>query len=177
MIQFLNIAGLGPIFGAIMGAKFGVSSYLWIVFGSIFAGAVHDYLAGMLSLRNGGESLPEIIGRYLGRTTKQVMRGFTVLLMILVGAVFVAGPAGLLAKLTPEQREIIFRRCSRKIRSWEKMKHLHAFFGVGGFHRFYIKDYVGGAAMLLTGGGLLIWWIIDRFKMKKKLQKRCIKKL
>ena len=66
MIQFLNIAGLGPIFGAIMGAKFGTSSYLWIVLGSIFAGAVHDYFAGMLSLRNGGESLPEIIGRYLG---------------------------------------------------------------------------------------------------------------
>ena len=108
MIQFLNIAGLGPIFGAIMGAKFGVSSYLWIVFGSIFAGAVHDYLAGMLSLRNGGESLPEIIGRYLGTTTKQVMRGFTVLLMILVGAVFVAGPAGLLAKLTPESLDVTF---------------------------------------------------------------------
>lgn len=68
MIQFLNIAGLGPIFGAIMGAKFGSSSYLWIVLGSIFAGAVHDYFAGMLSLRNGGESLPEIIGRYLGVT-------------------------------------------------------------------------------------------------------------
>lgn len=83
MIQFLNIAGLGPIFGAIMGAKFGSSSYLWIVLGSIFAGAVHDYFAGMLSLRNGGESLPEIIGRYLGLTTKQVMRGFTVILMIL----------------------------------------------------------------------------------------------
>lgn len=71
MIQFLNIAGLGPIFGAIMGAKFGSSSYLWIVLGSIFAGAVHDYFAGMLSLRHGGESLPEIIGRYLGLTTKQ----------------------------------------------------------------------------------------------------------
>ena len=98
MIQFLNIAGLGPIFGAIMGAKFGSSSYLWIVLGSIFAGAVHDYFAGMLSLRHGGESLPEIIGRYLGLTTKQIMRGFTVLLMILVGSVFVAGPAGLLAK-------------------------------------------------------------------------------
>ena len=65
MIQFLNIAGLGPIFGAIMGAKFGSSSYLWIVLGSIFAGAVHDYFAGMLSLRHEGESLPEIIGRYL----------------------------------------------------------------------------------------------------------------
>ncbi len=86
MIQFLNIAGLGPIFGAIMGAKFGSASYLWIVFGSIFAGAVHDYFAGMLSLRNGGESLPEIIGRYLGVTTKQVMRGFTVVLMISGGS-------------------------------------------------------------------------------------------
>lgn len=108
MIQFLNIAGLGPIFGAIMGAKFGTASYLWIVFGSIFAGAVHDYFAGMLSLRHGGESLPEIIGRYLGLTTKQVMRGFTVILMILVGAVFVAGPAGLLAKLTPEHLDTSF---------------------------------------------------------------------
>ena len=108
MIQFLNIAGLGPIFGAIMGAKFGTSSYLWIVFGSIFAGAVHDYFAGMLSLRNGGESLPEIVGRYLGLTTKQVMRGFTVILMILVGSVFVAGPAGLLAKLTPESLDTTF---------------------------------------------------------------------
>lgn len=108
MIQFLNIAGLGPIFGAIMGAKFGSASYLWIVFGSIFAGAVHDYFAGMLSLRNGGESLPEIIGRYQGVTTKQVTRGFTVVLMILVGAVFVAGPAGLLASLTPEALDTVF---------------------------------------------------------------------
>ena len=108
MIQFLNIAGLCPIFGAIIGAKFGSYSYLWIVLGSIFAGAVHDYFAGMLSLRNGGESLPEIIGRYLGLTTKQVMRGFTVILMILVGSVFVAGPAGLLAKLTPESLDATF---------------------------------------------------------------------
>lgn len=108
MIQFLNIAGLGPIFGAIMGAKFGTASYLWIVLGSIFAGAVHDYLSGMLSLRHGGESLPEIIGRYLGVTTKQIMRVFTVLLMVLVGAVFVAGPAGLLAKLTPETLDTSF---------------------------------------------------------------------
>ncbi len=106
MIQFLNIAGLGPIFGAIMGAKFGTASYLWIVLGSIFAGAVHDYLAGMLSLRNKGESLPEIIGRYLGFTTKQIMRVFTILLMVLVGAVFVAGPAGLLANMTPSHMDI-----------------------------------------------------------------------
>ena len=102
MIQFLNIAGLGPIFGAIMGAKFGTASFLWIVIGSIFIGAVHDYIAGMISLRHNGASLPEIIGYYLGGTVKQVMRGVTVVLMVLVGAVFVAGPAGLLAKLTPE---------------------------------------------------------------------------
>ena len=108
MIQFLNIAGLGPIFGAIMGAKFGTASYLWIVLGTIFAGAVHDYLSGMLSIRHDGESLPEIIGRYLGLPTKQLMRGFTVVLMILVGAVFVAGPAGLLAKLTPEYMDVTF---------------------------------------------------------------------
>ena len=99
MIQFLNIAGLGPIFGAIMGAKFGTASYLWIVLGSIFAGAVHDFLSGMISLRNDGESLPETIGRFLGSRFKQFMRIFSVLLMVLVGAVFVAGPAGLLAKL------------------------------------------------------------------------------
>ena len=108
MIQFLNIAGLGPIFGAIMGAKFGTASYLWIVLGSIFAGAVHDYLSGMLSLRHDGESLPELIGRYLGTTTKQVMRAFSVILMVLVGAVFVAGPAELLASLTPEVLDTTF---------------------------------------------------------------------
>lgn len=108
MIQFLNIAGVGPIFGAIMGAMFGTASYLWIVFGSIFAGAVHDYFSGMLSLRNNGESLPELIGRYLGITTKQVMRVFTVVLMMLVGAVFVASPAGLLAKLTPDYLDMTF---------------------------------------------------------------------
>ena len=99
---------VGTYLRCIMGAKFGTASYLWIVLGSIFAGAVHDYLAGMLSLRHDGESLPEIIGRYLGLTTKQVMRGFTVILMILVGAVFVAGPAGLLAKLTPDSLDTTF---------------------------------------------------------------------
>ena len=85
MIQFLNIAGLGPIFGAIMGAQFGTASYLWIVLGTIFAGAVHDFFSGALSIRHGGESLPELIGRYLGMTTKKVMTIFTMILMILVG--------------------------------------------------------------------------------------------
>ena len=100
LIQFLNIAGVGPIFGAIMGAKFGSASFLWIVFGSIFAGAVHDYISGMISLRQDGASLPEIHGKYLGNGMKQVMRGFMVILMILVGAVFVSAPADLLANLT-----------------------------------------------------------------------------
>lgn len=108
MIQFLNIAGLGPIFGAIMGAQFGTASYLWIVFGTIFAGAVHDFLSGTLSLRNRGESLPEIIGRYLGIRTKKVACVFTVLLMILVGAVFVSGPAELLAGMTPASLNVYF---------------------------------------------------------------------
>jgi carbon starvation protein CstA len=96
MIQFLNIAGTGPIFGAIMGAKFGPSAYLWIVFGCIFAGATHDYLSGMLSLRHDGEGLPELIGRYLGKATRNVVLVFTVLLLVLVGAVFVYSPATIL---------------------------------------------------------------------------------
>ena len=108
MIQFLNIAGLGPIFGAIIGAKFGTASYLWIVLGSIFAGAMHDYVSGMLSLRHGGETLPELIGRYLGENAKLIMRIFTVLIMVLVGAVFVAGPAGILANMTPDFFNINF---------------------------------------------------------------------
>ncbi|MDO4736662.1 MAG: carbon starvation CstA family protein, partial [Bacteroidia bacterium] len=101
MIQFLNIAGLGPIFGAIMGAQFGTASYLWIVFGTIFAGAMHDFFSGALSIRNGGESLPEMIGRYLGPYTKVLLCLFITVLMVLVGAVFVSGPAELIAGMTP----------------------------------------------------------------------------
>ncbi|MBO7590183.1 MAG: carbon starvation protein A [Prevotella sp.] len=96
MIQFLNIAGTGPIFGAIMGAKFGPAAYLWIVFGCIFAGAVHDYLSGMLSMRHGGASLPELVGAYLGKASKAIMLVFTVLLLIMVGTVFVYSPAEIL---------------------------------------------------------------------------------
>jgi len=108
MIQFLNIAGLGPIFGAIMGAKFGMSSYLWIVFGTVFAGAVHDYLSGMISLRDGGISLPMIIGKYLGTKVEKVMTVFTMLLMLLVGAVFISQPADLLEKLTSDIFNVYF---------------------------------------------------------------------
>ena len=96
MIQFLNIAGTGPIFGAIMGAKFGPAAYLWIVFGCIFAGAVHDYLSGMLSVRHGGANLPELIGTYLGKTTRTVMLIFSIFLLMMVGAVFVFSPAKIL---------------------------------------------------------------------------------
>ena len=103
MIQFLNIAGTGPIFGAIMGAKFGPVAYLWIVFGCIFAGATHDYLSGMLSMRHGGANLPEIIGRYLGNVTKQVMLVFSVFLLMMVGTVFVFSPAKILGGMWEPQ--------------------------------------------------------------------------
>lgn len=100
LVQFLNIAGTGPIFGAIMGILFGPAAYLWIVFGCIFAGAVHDYLCGMISIRKGGLSLPEIIGDELGDGMRQLMRVFSLVLLVLVGTVFVTTPAGLLANLT-----------------------------------------------------------------------------
>lgn len=99
LIQLLNIAGLGPIFGAVQGAAFGPVAFIWIAFGSIFAGAVHDYFSGMLSLRNDGASLAEIIGKYLGDTVRTIMRVFSVVLLVLVGTVFMTGPAGLLADL------------------------------------------------------------------------------
>lgn len=101
LIQFLNIAGLGPIFGALAGAMWGPVAFLWIVLGSVFGGAVHDYFSGMLSIKHNGLSITEIVGIYLGTGTKQFMRGFTVILMVLVGAVFILGPAGILAGLTP----------------------------------------------------------------------------
>lgn len=99
MIQFLNIAGTGPIFGAIMGAKFGPASYLWIVFGCIFAGAVHDYMCGMLSVRHGGAGFPELVGQYLGGGAKKVMLVFSIILLLLVGTVFVYSPALILGDI------------------------------------------------------------------------------
>lgn len=93
MIQFLNIAGTGPIFGAIMGAWYGPTSYLWIVFGCIFAGAVHDYFGGMLSVRHGGANLPELVGTYIGGRARKVMLLFSVILLMMVGVVFVYSPA------------------------------------------------------------------------------------
>lgn len=100
MIQFLNIAGLGPIFGAILGAMYGPAAYIWIVLGAIFMGGVHDYFSGMLSIRMNGASLPEIVGRYLGNTSRIFLRIFTLLLLLFVGVAFVTGPAKLLQAMT-----------------------------------------------------------------------------
>ena len=99
MIQLLNIAGLGPIFGAMQGALWGPIVFLWITFGTIFAGAVHDYFSGMMSERNNGASISEISGIYLGGFMKNVMRVFSVVLLIMVGTVFAVGPAGLIVTL------------------------------------------------------------------------------
>lgn len=102
LIQLLNIAGTGPIFGALMGAVFGPVVFLWIIFGSILGGAVHDYMSGMVSSRHGGASIAELSGDYLGSAVKWVMRIFSVVLLVLCGTVFVTSPAGLLEKLTPD---------------------------------------------------------------------------
>ena len=99
LVQLLNIAGLGPIFGALTGALWGPVVFLWITFGTIFAGGVHDYFSGMLSERNEGASVSEITGIYLGGTMKNVMRVFSVVLLVMVGTVFAVGPAGLIQLL------------------------------------------------------------------------------
>ena len=101
LVQFLNIAGLGPIFGAIMGIFYGPAAFLWIVFGTIFAGGVHDYLSGMLSIRKGGASLPDIVGDELGKGTKTFLRVLSLVLLILLTTTFLSGPATLLQGLCP----------------------------------------------------------------------------
>lgn len=106
IIQFLNIAGLGPIFGAIMGAAYGPAAYLWIVLGCILMGAAHDYFSGMLSIRNNGMSLPDLVGKYLGKGMRAVLIGFTSFLLIAVGVSFVTGPADLIASLTSMDKRI-----------------------------------------------------------------------
>jgi carbon starvation protein CstA len=102
LIQLLNIAGVGPVFGPILGALYGPSALLWIVLGSIFAGGMHDYFSGMMSVRYNGKSIPDVVGYTLGNGFKQFMRGFSIILLVLVGVVFVTAPAGLLANITPD---------------------------------------------------------------------------
>ena len=99
LIQFLNIAGLGPIFGAILGALYGPAAFIWIVSGCIFAGAVHDYFSGMMSVRHEGKSIPEVVGIYLGSHVCRFMRLMSIILLLLVGTVFIVGPASLLSNL------------------------------------------------------------------------------
>lgn len=101
LIQFLNIAGLGPIFGAVLGIIYGPACLLWIVFGSIFAGAVHDYLSGMSSVRNGGRSIIDLVAETFGKKSKTALMIFLCLFLVLVGAVFAVNPAKMLANLTP----------------------------------------------------------------------------
>ena len=108
MIQFLNIAGTGPIFGAILGARFGPSCYLWIVLGCIFGGAIHAYMTGMLSVRNGGVGLPELAGKYLGKKVKPFAIAFSALMLLLVGAVFVYSPALIIGDLTSKSFDTTF---------------------------------------------------------------------
>ena len=102
LVQLLNIAGTGPIFGALMGAVFGPVVFLWIVFGSILGGAVHNYMSGMISSRHEGASIAELSGTYLGKVAKWIMQVFSVVLLVLCGTVFVTSPAGLLDKLIPD---------------------------------------------------------------------------
>ena len=106
LIQLLNIAGLGPIFGALLGAMYGPVAFLWITFGGILIGGLHDYVSGMISMKKEGQSLPELVGHYLGNVMKQSMRGITLLLMVLVGAVFLVGPAGILEGMTSWSQSI-----------------------------------------------------------------------
>ena len=101
LIQLLNIAGIGPIFGAIMGACFGPVVFLWITLGGIFVGAMHDYVSGVILLRNDGLSLPEIVGRYLGSGMLQLMRVISMVLLILVGVVFMRSPASIMVEMVP----------------------------------------------------------------------------
>ena len=106
VIQFLNIAGLGPIFGAILGAAYGPVAYIWIVVGCIFMGAVHDFFAGMMSIRSAGANMPDIIGENLGKGMKVVMNLVVAFLLMAVGVSFVTGPADLIASLTGVNKEI-----------------------------------------------------------------------
>ena len=108
LIQLLNIAGTGPIFGALMGACFGPVVFLWIIFGSILGGAVHDYMSGMISERHEGASIAQLSGVYLGKPALYLMRAFSVLLLLLTGTVFVTSPAALIAKLTPNSLSVTF---------------------------------------------------------------------
>ncbi|WP_455538814.1 carbon starvation CstA family protein [Terrisporobacter sp.] len=154
LIQFLNIAGTGPIFGAISGALFGPVAFLWITFGCIFAGGVHDLLSGVVSMKYDGASIPEIVGMYLGKHMKYVMLVFSVILLILVGAVFVTSPASLLNSMTGADKNIwliviiIYYIIATVLPVDKVIGKLYPIFG---------------AALLLMAAGLLVTMIMGQF--------------
>ncbi len=156
LIQFLNIAGLGPIFGAVAGACWGPVSFLWIVFGCIFAGATHDYFSGMLSMRHEGETVAELVGRYLGTTAKNVMRVFSVILLVLVGVIFVTGPAAILESMTNLSRFIwitviiIYYLCATVIPIDKIIGKIYPLFG---------------AALIIMGIGIILGIFVQGYKI------------
>jgi carbon starvation protein CstA len=156
LIQFLNIAGLGPIFGAVAGAYWGPAAFLWIVLGCIFAGATHDFFAGMLSVKHGGETVAEIIGRYLGVTAKTAMRFFSVLLLLLVGVVFVNGPAGILEGMTGVPRL-----------AWVGIIIVYYMFAtVLPIDKIISKFYpIFGAALIIMGIGIITAIMVQGYKI------------
>lgn len=158
LIQFLNIAGLGPIFGAIAGAMFGPAAFLWIVLGSIFAGAVHDYFSGMLSLRHNGLSISEVVGIYLGPNVKQIMRLFTVALLIFVGTVFLVGPAKIINGMTGDMWNL-----------WIWVGVILAYYILSTLlpiDKLISKLYpIFGMAMLLMAIGLLVALLFGEYKI------------
>ncbi|MDR1588348.1 MAG: carbon starvation protein A [Treponema sp.] len=151
LIQFLNIAGTGPIFGAIAGALWGPAAFAWIVFGCIFAGAVHDYFCGMLSLRNEGTTIAEIVGKYLGNVPKYIMRVFSVVLLIFVGVVFVYTPAQVLNILIDPNNKTIFTVCLVVIMAYYVLATILPIDKLIG--RIYP---IFGAALLIMGFGITI---------------------
>ena len=139
VIQFLNIAGLGPIFGAILGAAYGPMAYLWIVIGCIFMGAVHDFFSGMLSVRNDGANMPDLVGKYMGQKVKKVMTVLVCFLLLAVGVSFVTGPADLLQTLT----------------GWDKMIWLYIVFAYYILATLLPIDKIIGSVYPLFGAVLL----------------------
>ncbi len=158
LIQLLNIAGVGPIFGPILGALYGPAALVWIVIGSIFAGAVHDYMSGMFSLRYGGITMPDMVGRTLGSVFKQIVHILTIPLLILVGVVFVTSPAKLLTTITPSWMNEIF---------WCVIIFIYYFFAtlmpidklIGRIYPFF------GAALLIMAVGIGTMLFVDGYEL------------
>ena len=156
LIELLNIAGLGPIFGALAGALWGPCVYFWIVLGTIFAGGVHDYVSGMMSVREDGKSIAEIVGNSMGDLMLGIMRFVSVILLVLVGTVFLTGPAMLLTKLT----EI-------EVNTWIMIILIYYFFAtLLPIDKFISKIYpIFGAALFAMAAGVLGSMLTGEYQM------------